>query len=112
MDTTIVGKTSYYIPAQIKKSGEIGANTNGVTLAQFDMLRKYTKKILKDLCKEVVNGKVEITPYKKKDKTACDNCKFLSICQFDKEQNSYRILKIKKDIEVWENISDSIENKI
>lgn len=111
MDTTIMGKTSNYIPASINKNGEIGARTNGATSAQFNILRQYTKKLLTNLCKEIVSGKVEINPYKKKDKKACDNCNFLSICQFDKEQNNYRVFTDKNDIEVWKTMENEIENK-
>ena len=104
MDNNIKG-TSLYIPASIKKDGEIGEKTSGADYKQFRMLREYTRKLLKDLCKEIVNGNVEISPYKQKDTTACKYCKFLSICQFDENKNHFRIFNDKSDSKVWSAIN-------
>ena len=103
MDNSIDG-TSMYIPATIKKDGEIGEKTSGASYKQFDALRRYVKKLLKNLCEQIVNGNVDINPYKQKNKTACDYCKFLPICQIDKEKVNYRIIQDKKD--VWSAIDE------
>ena len=62
------------------------------------------------MCREIVNGKVTINPYKQKQKTACDFCKFLPICQFDKEQNEFRVLKQKSEVEIWKDMSDAVSS--
>lgn len=101
MDNSIDG-TSLYIPASIKKDGEIGDKTSGASYKQFDMLRRYIRRLLKDLCTEIVKGKVMINPYKQKNRTACDYCKFLAVCQMEKEDSKYRVIPDKKD--VWSEI--------
>ena len=112
MDNTIEEQgTSLYIPASIKKSGEIGKKTSGASDKEFMLLREYTKKLLKDLCKEIVNGNVEISPYKQKNKTACDYCKFLPICQFDKDKNNFRIFSDISDLKVWDSMNKTYDKQ-
>ena len=107
MDNTIEG-TSLIIPATINKGDVLGKNTSAATLDQFTLLRKYIKKLLKDLCGEIMNGNASISPYKKKSTTACKYCSFLSVCQFDTamKENAYRLLYEKEDGEVWDLFSE------
>ena len=64
MDNTIDG-TSLIIPARINK-GDVLGKSSAASLEQFNMLRKYVRKLLKGLCEEIMKGNVSIKPYKKK----------------------------------------------
>ncbi|NLY43132.1 MAG: helicase-exonuclease AddAB subunit AddB [Clostridiaceae bacterium] len=103
MDKTIE-KNSLIIPATIKKDGSLGKNSSVATMEQFKLLRGYVRKLLKDLCTEIMKGNVSIQPYKKDDINSCEYCNFLPICQFDTimKENSFKILNDKNDDEVWE----------
>ena len=60
-----------------------------------------------------MDGKVDIAPYKLKEKTPCTFCSFKSVCQFDQsmEKNQYRSLSPKSNEEVYESIrKELIEN--
>jgi len=111
MDNSIDG-TSIIIPATINKSGDLGKNTSAATLEQFKLLRKYVRRLLRDLCDEIMNGNVSIKPYKKKGTTSCKFCNFSAVCQFDTamKENSFRILYDKSTDEVWELMAQN-ENK-
>ncbi len=102
MDNTISG-ASMIIPATVNKGDVLGKNTSGATLDQFNILRKYVRKLLKDLCTEIMKGNVNIKPYKKKGATSCKYCSFLSVCQFDTtmKENAYRLLYDKDNEDVW-----------
>ncbi|GAE90735.1 ATP-dependent nuclease [Acetivibrio straminisolvens JCM 21531] len=102
MDRGIEG-ASMIIPATVNKDGGLGKNSSIATMEQFKQLRKYVRKLLKDLCGEIMKGNVPIKPYKKKGTTSCKYCSFLPVCQFDTtmKENSFRNFYDKKDDEVW-----------
>lgn len=106
MDKFIEGP-SQIIPASLNKGDVLGKNTSGATLEQFMLLRKYTKRLLKNICSEIMKGSVDIKPFKKKGMTACSYCSFLPICQFDTtlKENSYRMLFDKNNDEIWDYMS-------
>jgi ATP-dependent helicase/nuclease subunit B len=102
MDRTIDGN-SMVIPASINKAGALGKNTSAATLDQFILLRRHVKKLLTDICNEIMKGNVSIKPYKKKKDTPCRYCGFLPVCQFDSslEENSFRFLQDIDSKSVW-----------
>lgn len=91
------------IPVKFK-DGTIKDDRSTATLHQFDILREHIKDKIASLCEEMYRGKIEIRPFKKKDKTPCDYCKYSSICQFDSgiKDNKYKIIGEKKPQEVWQ----------
>jgi ATP-dependent helicase/nuclease subunit B len=103
MDRNIQG-ASLVVPANIKKDGDLGANSSVATKEQFETLRIHVKENLINTCQEMLSGDIEIKPYKKKDFTPCSYCKYGAICQFDPtlRENTYKIIKDKKDKEIWE----------
>lgn len=103
MDKTIEG-SSLIIPATINKGDVLGKNTSAATMEQFILLRKYLKRLLKNLCNEILRGNVSIKPYKKQGITSCTYCSFLSVCQFDTgmKGNSYKLLHDKDNEHVWD----------
>lgn len=107
MDNTIEGP-SVIIPATLNKGDVIGKNTSCATLDQFKVMRKFIRSLLKRIGNEIVKGKVDIKPCKKKGITACTYCGFLSICQFDtaRKENSYRLLFDKPNDEIWDLIGE------
>ncbi|MGK0468142.1 PD-(D/E)XK nuclease family protein, partial [Clostridium sp.] len=110
MDRNIEG-ASLVVPASIKQNGDLGANSSVATKAQFETLLCHVKENLINTCEEMLSGDIEIKPYKKKDFTPCSYCKYTSICQFDAtlKENTYKIIKDKKDAEIWELLSSNIE---
>lgn len=108
MDRTIEG-SSIIIPASINKEGALGRNTSAATIEQFILLRRHVKKLLKDICGEIMKGNVSIKPYKKKKDTSCKYCGFLPVCQFDNslEENSFRYLQDIDSKSVWSIIERS-----
>ena len=107
MDRNIEG-ASLIVPASIKKDGELGTRSSVATKEQFDMLLNHVKENLISTCEEMLSGEINIKPYKKKDATPCAYCEYTAICQFDPalKENTYKIIKDKKDKEIWELLSN------
>lgn len=101
MDHTIEGD-SMIIPARINKDETLGRSSTA-TLAQFQIMKNYVRRLLKGLCQEIMQGEVSIKPYKKKDITSCTYCSFSAVCQFDpgRKENRYKLLHEQKDDQVW-----------
>lgn len=98
-------KESSVINLGLKKDGTY-KNMPAITEEEFTSLRKHIKSILKQLGNEINEGNIRNEPLKKKQKTACDYCEYVSVCQFSKELgNKYRIIEDLKDDEVLEKIT-------
>ena len=107
MDRNIEG-ASLVVPASIKKDGKLGSRSSVATAQQFDMLLHHVKENLISTCEEMLSGEINIKPYKKKDFTPCSYCEYTAICQFDPslKENTYKIIKDKRDKEIWEILSN------
>lgn len=108
MDKTIEDTKEGYsliIPARItEKSGVVESQTSSATLEEFELLRKFARKMVMNICEDMLSGNISIKPFKQSKNTPCEYCSFKSICQFDAsiKENKYRYLNDKKKEEVWE----------
>lgn len=107
-DTDIVaaleeGGKGDVIPASLKKDGDFSKTSSIATREQFDQLRNHIVETIRDLGKEILNGKVSALPYQLDNKNPCEYCKYLSICQFDVMQrdNAYESLEKLSQEQVW-----------
>ena len=82
------GTTSKIIPAGISGKGTINKrDTNGVEQEEFEVLQKYIGKIIKEIGKEILQGKIDLKPTNYKGKTPCRYCEYHAICGFDARNN-------------------------
>ena len=96
MDKTLESGASKVIPAYLDKEGNISqSKSNAITKEQFEDLRKYTNRIIKQISKEILSGNIKIEPYyeKKNQKTPCEYCEYKEICNFKESGcNNYRYI--------------------
>ncbi|MEG1311220.1 MAG: helicase-exonuclease AddAB subunit AddB [Romboutsia sp.] len=94
--------TSLVIPANLNKDGTLGRHTKGVSNEEFEVIRKYVKNLIKNLCESMLDGNISISPYKNKDKNSCTFCNYSAICQFDTtlKDNKYKIINKKSDDDI------------
>jgi ATP-dependent helicase/nuclease subunit B len=93
MDQSLESGDSQIISAGIKKDGNLTKKSKVASLNEFDDLRNYVRKLYQTTGDAIVDGQVEIAPFKLKDKTPCTFCSYKSVCQFDESiENHYRIL--------------------
>lgn len=112
MDKDICG-ASIYIPAMLKKDGSLGSSSSTAKPEQFEILRKYSRDMLIDLCEDMLKGYVAITPFKKGNATSCNYCSYSSICGFDTsfKDNRYRYFTDKSNDEIWELMKSKVEGE-
>ncbi|WP_127836861.1 helicase-exonuclease AddAB subunit AddB [Clostridium prolinivorans] len=117
MDLTITETKEGYsliIPARVtQKSGVVDSQTSSATLEEFEILRKYARKMVINICEDMLNGNISIKPYKQNKNTPCEYCEFKSICQFDAsiKENKYKYLNEKKNEEIWTLMKQEIEKE-
>lgn len=83
------------IPVTRTKSG-YSAYSKVIDTESFRNIQEFAMKKIKEAGNEIMNGKISITPYRKKNETACDFCEFKEICHFDERLDEYRNLEEKK----------------
>ena len=83
-DKNLQKGSSNLVPAYIDKEGNLSEKkTSGVTKEQFADLQKYMYKLIKEISKEILNGKIDLKPYYKDKKTPCQYCNYRNICRFN-----------------------------
>lgn len=116
MDKTIEGGgTSAIIPVSLNKpkKGEtepdFGKRNNSViSNGAFNVLRDHMKEKIKEVCENMLEGIIEVTPCKNGKSSYCDFCDFSSICQFDETMgiNNYRVMPRMKPAELLERLEE------
>ena len=95
MDKNLTSGKSNIIPAYIDKNGDISkAKSNTIDSVEFKILQKQINRILKQISKEILTGRIEPNPVyiSKKKTTPCLYCNYKSICGFNPEfkENNYK----------------------
>ncbi|MFT4006435.1 MAG: helicase-exonuclease AddAB subunit AddB [Lacrimispora sp.] len=81
---------------QEAKSSVAGGN-------RFSSLRQFVREKLKSEGKEILDGVIDVNPYKQGNRSACDYCPYHSVCGFDLKTSGYGFRKFKalKSEEIW-----------
>ena len=82
------------MPVKRKKDGSFYKNSITGTREQLELLMDYVDYKIEEVGKRVYAGEIEINPYKKKDKNACQYCTFKGICHFDEKIEGYRMRQL------------------
>ena len=111
MDGEVEGDSDL-VPVHIKKDGEIGARSAVLTSEQFELLRHYMRYQLASAGSEIMDGVVEISPYRLGAFRSCQHCSFKPVCQFDLlvEGNEYRLLHQERDGVIWSRLAGQGED--
>ena len=105
------GGTSKLIPAGITSKGEINKrSTSGVNQEEFKILQEYITKVIKEIAKEILRGRIDLKPYNKKGKTPCEYCSYKSICGFDTRlcNNTYNYIDKNSNDQVIKQMAEKI----
>lgn len=95
MDNKLQTGYSDIIPAYINKDGALSESNNTLKKEEFDLIQNKVKKVIKEISKEILKGKIDIKPYNYKGKTGCDFCEYKPICRFNTsiKGNEYSYIK-------------------
>lgn len=84
MDNKLDTGYSDIIPVHIGKDGNITTKIDSTLKEEeFENLQKYTKKLIKQISKEILKGKIDIKPAYASKKVPCEYCKYHTICAFN-----------------------------
>ncbi|CAG7634498.1 helicase-exonuclease AddAB subunit AddB [Paenibacillus allorhizosphaerae] len=116
MDSGLIGSSGYsdLLPAALKTDGSFYKTSSVATEQQWDTVRRYVKRTIKNIGESMTDGCIDITPYRSGAMTACGQCAYRSVCHFDLqfEGNAYKTLAPMGKELVWElmeqsNVSES-----
>lgn len=91
------GRSSDILKLELKKDGTIyESRTTSMSPGEFDTVRTFVMNKSREICQEIYDGKIDISPYRKGASTACTYCDYRSVCQFDPsiKTNSYRDIEL------------------
>ncbi|WP_042121436.1 PD-(D/E)XK nuclease family protein [Paenibacillus senegalensis] len=104
MDTQLKSGHSAIVPAALKADGSFYSSASVATGEQWNTLRKFVRRKIRDIGTEITSGNVAITPYRLGPKTACDFCPYKAVCHFDPllDGNQFNSLSRKNEREIWQ----------
>lgn len=107
LDRDFNGKSTV-IPLQTTKEGKM---SSAASEKQFNSLSKYVHKKVISFAKEILDGNIELNPYKMNEKNACTYCNYNAVCGFETQLdgNNYRKLKKYNETDIWELIEKNEE---
>lgn len=107
MDDLVESGYSDLFPVGLKKDGTFYSGSQVLDEQQFSLLCSHLEKILSDSGQEILQGQVDIYPFRNNFATACQYCDFKPVCQFDSllEDNIYRTMAPVSQEEIWPSLS-------
>ncbi|CAH1204278.1 ATP-dependent helicase/deoxyribonuclease subunit B [Paenibacillus allorhizoplanae] len=101
---------SQLIPVALKKDGSFYSTSSVATDEQWDTLRTYVRKQVKQIGTNITDGHVDIAPYRLGKKSACQHCSYTSICQIDPlfEGNDIQVFRPRAKDQVWTELAAQV----
>ncbi len=76
--------TSDVVPVTLNSSGQPGGRgKNAIPAENFGDLTRYVGRVMDEAAELMLEGTIEVNPYRLKDRTGCDYCAYRGICGFD-----------------------------
>ncbi len=94
MDNELQSGHSKIIPAGLSKKGELYRVKSLLTAAEFEQLRHHIRSLVAETATGILQGSLDISPFKLGQKKACTYCLYKPVCQFDLllKENCFRLL--------------------
>lgn len=104
-------KTSDLIPITLTKEGMFKRKSFVATDAQWDSLRGYVRRVVKQIGTDLTDGNVSITPYQMNKETPCTFCSYKPVCAFDRlaPGNQFQTLAHPDREWVWQAVSEAAQ---
>lgn len=97
LDQTLAGGlSSDVIPVSVNKDGSLSKTSQTESLENFERIRDYTNRKVKDLGNRIVQGHIKADPYAREDRNACSFCPYGGICWFDRRIPGFEFRRLPK----------------
>lgn len=105
---------SLVAPFETDKNGALKKKSSAITTKDFRQLMQYTKKKIQTMSQQILDGHIEMNPYRRMDAsgmTGCSYCPYHSVCQFDVRfpGHAYRSIPKLSDDDVFRKINEEQE---
>ncbi len=88
------GMTSQVLAARINKDGSTGRGSDLATEQELAALLGFVRKKLGELADQIIEGRIDILPYKLATTSACVSCDFRPLCRFHPSTNHYLPIQV------------------
>lgn len=89
-DPEVVERLDHYlqdksavIPVEKKKDGSFSARSGILSREEMQMVSAYVDAKIRDIGREILDGKIAANPYEKGNEEACTYCAYKKVCGFD-----------------------------
>ncbi|MEX1030498.1 MAG: helicase-exonuclease AddAB subunit AddB [Paenibacillaceae bacterium] len=83
MDSSLSTGYSKLIPVAIKADGSFYKSASVMSRQQWGVLRQHGRDMIQHIGNRIVEGQVDINPYRMGQQTACTFCEYKPVCQID-----------------------------
>ncbi|MCC8142267.1 MAG: helicase-exonuclease AddAB subunit AddB [Lachnospiraceae bacterium] len=108
------GEKSDVMPISLKKGGSVSSSgTNAASTEAFGDLMEYVRQYTKEAARKMLEGCIEVNPYRMGKNEGCKHCAYSGVCGFDLRIAGcqYREEADLKDDEAMKRIRDVVQQK-
>ncbi|MCI8633213.1 MAG: hypothetical protein HFE64_07020 [Lachnospiraceae bacterium] len=101
------------VRAELTKSGAFHKRNQTASAAQFEQIKKFTHRKVRELAQDMSTGKIAQEPVQLGQKTACSFCEYRRACPFDERLPGYETRRAQKlsAEEFWERLAKEEQEK-
>ena len=77
------------IPVERKKDGDYSVRSGVLNAEDMQEVSAYVSRKIKEIGREILDGRIAVEPCKQGADTACDYCSFRQVCGFDGRMDGY-----------------------
>lgn len=102
---------SSVVPVSIKDDAIVMRRSSVAGEERFAALGAFVNQKMRRMGREILDGRVSVSPYKNGMRTACDFCPYHSVCGFDLKTEGYGFRRLDSPgaEEIWERIVKAAE---
>lgn len=82
------------IPVERKKDGSFSARSSVMSREELQVVSDYVNKKVKNIGREILDGRISVNPYEKGSLDACTYCAYRKVCGFDPALPGYEKRKL------------------
>lgn len=87
---------STILPVKYNKDGSLSKYSKVVTEEEFRIMGKFTAEKIKECKQRILQGEIQISPYRQQTDTGCDYCPYQHVCGFDHKIPGYTYRELEK----------------
>lgn len=82
------------IPVEKKKDGSFSSRSGVMSGEEFQVISDYVNYKIKEIGREMLDGKISVNPYERGNENACTYCAYKRVCGFDNAIAGYEMREL------------------